>query len=79
MFKKDDTKNLLRLKIYDHLYRKRVEAKAISQCTQIKCDYFTELEPDLDVFQIWHELSSYFVKIVKLNEFKDFLPVNLAY
>lgn len=30
-------------------------------------------------FHLWHEFSPYFVKIVKLNEFKDFLPMNLAY
>lgn len=69
----------MRLKIYNHLYHKRADSKTIFQCKQIKCDYFTELEPDLDVFQIWHEFGSYFVKMVKLNEFKDFLPMNLAY
>lgn len=68
----------MRLEIYDHLYQKRVESKAIFQCKQIKCDYFIELEPYLEVFQIWHEFSSCFAKIVKLNEFKDFLPMHLA-
>jgi len=56
-----------------------VQSKAIFQCKQIRHGYFTEFEPDIDIFQMWHEFSSYFVKIVILNDFKDFLPMTLAY